>query len=75
MLRVYQKLIMKSLAIICALTIAWIYTTKAMWYDDDDLRAHEGEMIGINRGLLSQINIPKLIFVQISDVHGENCTI
>ncbi|XP_072756490.1 uncharacterized protein [Anoplolepis gracilipes] len=35
---------MKSFAIICALTITWIYAIEAMWYESD-LRAHEGEVV------------------------------
>ncbi|XP_029674616.1 vascular endothelial growth factor A-like [Formica exsecta] len=37
---------MKSLMIICALTITWIHITEAMWYKNDDLRTHDGEVIG-----------------------------
>jgi len=47
--------------------VAWIYITEAMWYED--LRAHEGEVTGINRQLFSQINISKFIFIKISDVY------
>lgn len=38
-----------------------------MWYEDD-LRAHEGQVTGINREFFSEINISKFIFIQISDV-------